>query len=108
MSGNVEGVRLLLRQGADVNLRNGNGDTPLERAIRPAGSEGKREVVELLLAGGADANARTKDGETPLHTAAAIGRADLAKLLLDHAGQVDAATGDGGAAPRLRRTGMKG
>lgn len=48
--GNIEKVILLLENGADVNGKGWDGDTPLANAIR---SE-HPEIVELLLSKGAD------------------------------------------------------
>ena len=52
-------VRLLLAHGADPDLREGGGLTPLHRAV----FRGFYDVAVLLLNGGADVNARsTKHG----------------------------------------------
>lgn len=54
------GFSLLLRAGADVNAKAGNGIAPLHltRSL---------EVFKLLLQAGADPNAETESGETVLH-----------------------------------------
>lgn len=57
-------VRALLARGADANLKNEFGVTPLMTAT--ISSRPSIEIVKLLLAAGADPNARTKDGETAL------------------------------------------
>ena len=65
MSGEKEAVELLLDNGADVNVKDEYGSTPLHDA-----SLGKHnEVVELLISRGADVNAKRKDGDTPLDKA---------------------------------------
>ena len=46
-------AKLLLENGADVNARDENGNTPLKIAI----NSGKEDMIEFLLAHGADANA---------------------------------------------------
>jgi RNA polymerase sigma factor (sigma-70 family) len=64
-------VELLLAQGADVNIQNTGGMTPLHIAAimqRP-------EMARLLLAQGADVNAPSKFGHTPLHLS--VLRSDL-------------------------------
>ena len=66
-----------LEEGADVNARRGNGNTPLLFATMEWGggtvgapaSEGPA-VVQMLLGAGADVNARNGDGDTPLLHAA--------------------------------------
>ena len=55
-------VELLLANGADVNAKNKQGNTPLVGAVWMD----HRDVVELLLANKADVNARDNDGKTPL------------------------------------------
>jgi ankyrin repeat protein len=50
-------------EGADIEARDGGGNTPLHLAARYA----RESVVEVLLAAGADARARNDQGATPLH-----------------------------------------
>ncbi len=50
--GEIERVKLLISEGADVNVKNDEGLTPLHWAAR----EGHKEIVELLLAHDADVN----------------------------------------------------
>ncbi len=50
--GEIEQVKLLISEGADVNVKNSVGWTPLHYAAR----EGDKEIVSLLLAHGADVN----------------------------------------------------
>lgn len=60
---NVAAVKILLEHGANPNVRNANGATPLHGAVYgPA----DRAVFELLLAYHADPNVRNSNGETPL------------------------------------------
>ena len=73
---------MLLENGADVNTKDNNGDTPLHCAV----SSGKKNMVELLIAKGADVNARNKKGLTPLRAAldkGVTGR-EIATLLSQH------------------------
>jgi len=58
--GNLEAVRLLLLQGADVNARDKDGDT----ALMFAAFRGHAAIVSLLLAHGANVYARAKNGWT--------------------------------------------
>src|SRR5262249_7703254 len=59
---NVGAVKCLLRHGADVSLRNDEGDTALHRAV-----EGEdKSIVRALLLAGANVNARNNRGETAL------------------------------------------
>jgi ankyrin repeat protein len=73
-SGQVEVAKLLLHHGADLEVRDSNGYTPLNCALRvqkPAGF-----LIEL----GADIHTRTYDGTSVLHYAA---QQEYSEVLLD-------------------------
>jgi ankyrin repeat protein len=90
--GDADSVRLLLKSGADPNLRNDAGATALMWATDDP------ERTRLLLESGADANARSDDGRTPLLIAAGrVGSGAVVKLLLDH-GANPSVTGPRGSA----------
>ena len=57
---------LLVKSGADVNVRDKQGKTVLMEALPPYGSEA---TVELLVKAGADVNARDEQGKTVLDIA---------------------------------------
>src|SRR5262245_46224024 len=65
-NGDVRVVRKLLDNGADVNARDAEGNTPLILASFYASPE----CLELLIEKGADVNAANKAGATPLIRAA--------------------------------------
>ncbi|MBV8238203.1 MAG: ankyrin repeat domain-containing protein [Sphingomonas sp.] len=65
-------LRYLLSRGADPNLRNGKGDTPLLMAIQ----YGQNGLVDTLLLVKANPNLANSSGETPLIRA--VQRRDLA------------------------------
>jgi ankyrin repeat protein len=72
-------LRLLLTEGAQVNVRNAvTGATPLAAAVLA----GREEQLRLLLAAGADTTLSDRLGDTPLHLAAKINAPHLALLLL--------------------------
>jgi serine/threonine-protein phosphatase 6 regulatory ankyrin repeat subunit B len=77
-SNNLEKVKELIAQGADVNVRDSRGNTPLIQAI----IQRKLLFVEILVSGGADVNAKDEDGQTPLHLAVLAGRKDIVELLI--------------------------
>ena len=64
--GHIDVVKLLLNKGADPNMENLNGLTPLHRAAY----HGTRDMVKLLLDNGAEPDRADRDGRTPLHWAA--------------------------------------
>ena len=72
-------IRLLLENGANPNVRNDLGGTPLHGASY----HGDLEVVRLLLKYGADVEPEDKIGRTPFQTASAYGHHEVATLLLD-------------------------
>jgi ankyrin repeat protein len=76
--GDTATVRALLDEGADVNVKNEAGASPLMRAVYHV------DTAALLLDRGANVNAKSDDGRTPLLIAAGIpDGAAIVKLLLD-------------------------
>ena len=72
-------MTLLLDRGSPVDVRSGEGTTPLMHAVRSA----RLEKVAFLLDHGADVNARDQRGFTALHRAAEMGHVDVTRMLLD-------------------------
>ena len=66
-TGTAAVVETAINNGADVNTRNENGDTPLTLA---AELNTDYEVLEVLLKAGADTEARDTGNDTPLHLSA--------------------------------------
>ena len=60
--GQTEATRLLIENGADVNIRDDNGSTPLHSAA----VFGRAAVAKLLLDNGANLRARNDDGASPV------------------------------------------
>ena len=61
LHGQTDAVRFLIENGADVNIKNADGSTPLHSAA----FLGKSDIAKLLLENGADAQARNNDDATP-------------------------------------------
>ena len=94
--GNTANATLLIRRGADVNVRAKSRfrNTPLQAALL----SGQYATAKLLLENGADALVRQAEGETPMHEAAGLGRADLVELLLANGAEMNSID-DGGRTP---------
>ncbi|XP_033028359.1 ankyrin repeat and protein kinase domain-containing protein 1 isoform X2 [Lacerta agilis] len=90
-SGNLEKVKFLLKQGADVNERIACGYTPLILAVQKR----SLETIVLLIQNGADVNMADEDNWSPLHFVAQNGDDRIARLLLDHKANVDTRELDG-------------
>lgn len=74
---NYEIAKLLLKNGAEVNVSQAGGVTPLHSAAH----NGKDRLVQLLLEHGADKYAKTDDGKTPLQMAEKEKHTSTAQLL---------------------------
>ena len=70
---------VLIEAGADVEARNGHGQTPLHLAAQG----NKPAVVSQLVGAGSDLDARDRNGNTPLHASARGGFPPVAHLLLE-------------------------
>jgi len=77
-NGHLEGLRLLLRAGADLELEDKDGD----QAVHHAAFGDEPGVMEVLAAAGADLNARNKRRQTALHIAVNKGHVGVVKVLL--------------------------
>ncbi|XP_074649063.1 uncharacterized protein LOC141904378 [Tubulanus polymorphus] len=85
-NGNLECGRLLLNEGADVNVRKANLMSPLHIAA----VNGFSELVQLLLDWKAEIDPRDCEQMTPLHKAAMYDRVDIIKILMDQGADINA------------------
>src|SRR5919198_6488120 len=120
MQGNRDAVKVLLKDGADVNTAQGDGMTALHWAAQKgdielaktllyaganirattriggynplliASRNGNAAMIETLLAAGADPNAATSNGTTALMLAAQAGNAPAGQVLIDRGADVNA------------------
>ena len=84
-SGDIEQVRLLISQGADIKTKNNLGQTPLHLACRI----GNKTIVELLVKNGANVNAKNNPGGTPLNLACQGNNKDIVELLIDNGANIN-------------------
>ena len=87
-------VKLLIKKGADVNIKDTDGETPLHVVAHGNKNDKKPielEVAKLLIEKGADINAKNEDRDyqTPLCYAASHNRVELAKLLIEKGADVN-------------------
>uniref|UniRef100_A0A3P8T6P0 BRCA1 associated RING domain 1 n=1 Tax=Amphiprion percula TaxID=161767 RepID=A0A3P8T6P0_AMPPE len=79
IKGDVEAVKELLEQGADPNLKDNAGWTPLQHE---ACNLGHLAVVEVLISRGALLNTPGYENDSPLHDAVRNGHPAIVKLLV--------------------------
>ena len=85
-------VKALLKQGADVNVAQGDGMT----ALHWAAANGDVPLVQMLLAAGANFRATTRlGGITPLHLASQGGHAQAVAALIASGAEPNGATSTG-------------
>lgn len=87
-------IRFLLQRGADPNIANKKGVTPLQLAA----SLGFTEGAEALINGGANVDVADKTGETPLITAVHARNVELVRLLLSKGANPDRSDNSGRSA----------
>ena len=78
-NGHLEVIKILLKNNADVEIEDKDGD----RAVHPAAFGDEPTVIELLARSGSDLNARNKRRQTPLHIAVNEGHVGVVKSLLE-------------------------
>ena len=94
--GDVEAVLALLKQGADVNLPQGDGMT----ALHWAAANGNAELARILIYAGAGVGARTRNGSyAPLHLASQEEHVEVVKALLAAGADPNALTSTGAVTP---------
>lgn len=100
LRGDIDAIELLISLGANVGVRDYQGETVLHRAAH----EWNPEMIRMLLNAGADVEAEKSDGSTPLFELVASGphyrcvwwtTAPTMKVLLDAGANINARRNDG-------------
>ncbi|XP_052695777.1 serine/threonine-protein phosphatase 6 regulatory ankyrin repeat subunit C-like, partial [Crassostrea angulata] len=86
-----ETVKVLLSNGADINLCDKDGASPLHGACE----NGHDSTLQLLLNNGANINLCDKDGTSPLYMACQYGHDSTVKLLLSNGSDIKLCKEDG-------------
>ena len=81
----AEEIEDLIQKGADINVKDETGETPLYRAV----FNRQMDVVKVLLEHGADVNAKADNGYTALMWAAYHGSKDIVQMLLEKGADVN-------------------
>lgn len=94
--GHEEIAKILIVNGADVNIPANNGYNvyPIHSAVAAK----NYAITKMLLDAGANVNVKQQAGFTPLHAAAQYGDIEIIILLLEHNAEVDVAM-EGGKTP---------
>lgn len=107
----LERVKLLVSKGADINIKNRYGNTPLNTAsgfgyfeivkyliehnaentdaLIMASMNGHEKIVKYLIEQGADVNIQDERGETALMNASQNGHYNIVKCLIDNGAKID-------------------
>lgn len=98
IQGNLDKVKMLIKNGAKINIRDSRGTLPLVGAS----TTGRLEVVKFLISQGADVNASANlnrnNNINSLMIASANGHLEVVKVLVENGANVNAKTNDGGTA----------
>ncbi|MCG9130377.1 VCBS repeat-containing protein [Candidatus Poribacteria bacterium] len=96
--GNIDVAMFLIENGANVNVADANGNTPLVFIINKTGN---LNITERLLEKGASINLQNRTGETALMYAAWHGHSAIVQLLLENRADVTLKNGQGNTALTL-------
>ena len=87
---NIQVVKDLIKRGADIKAKNGDGVTILHHASWL----GDIEITKECLESGISANIQDVSGESPLHWAVDGNKIDTAKILIEQGANVNAKRND--------------
>ncbi|MBN1974174.1 MAG: ankyrin repeat domain-containing protein [Sedimentisphaerales bacterium] len=87
-SGNIDEIKRLISEGANLEARDDGDYTALIRAV----PRNQKEIIEFLLDKGADIEAKQEHGATALACAAYAGNTEMAEFLIEHGANIEAMT----------------
>lgn len=76
----IEAANLLISAGADIEIKDDYGNTPLWRAT--FSSKGQGDMIKLLLSNNADPNNKNDSGVSPIELAKTIANYDVRQFFL--------------------------
>ncbi|KAK0067730.1 ankyrin repeat protein [Biomphalaria pfeifferi] len=82
---NLDLIKELVQSGADVNIVDANGDTPLFHAC----AKNSLGIINYLLTNGAKINAQNNFGKTPIFVAVEKKQLELVNVLLEHGADIN-------------------
>ena len=89
--GNLEAVEKHLKNGADLNVRNSFGGTPLHDAVW----NGHYEIVKALIAKESNLNSKTNDGMSAMHLAILRNHKEITDLLIANEANINSINKEG-------------
>jgi ankyrin repeat protein len=93
--GNLETIKKLVKDGADVKAKDYKGITPLYYAANYNSEHEKIDIVKFLINNGANVNAKNNEGMTPLHIAVYFENLDVVKFLVVNGADINAKDDEG-------------
>ena len=103
-SGDIECLKILLNNGADINAQNRHGYSP----IHWASIRGNTKALNFLITEGADLQIKDSQGGSPLHWAVSGEQEKCIQILLEAGANIDAMNNRGETALHFAATEMDG
>jgi ankyrin repeat protein len=89
--GKPESAEILIKAGANSNIADFSGETPLFSVVE----SGNVDLARLMLSAGADPNVQNQSGKTAIYTAITNDDVEMVKILLNAGARLDVRDNDG-------------